>query len=335
MIVSRYRGYGGHEIVINNLCTGLTRLGHKVTLGAFHFDKKPPVEIRSIKLGRFRWREWLNDKSYDVYHSHQPQVNYYALFGKKPFVFHFHGASNSIQELNLRLCMTLCKKKILRTFCVSNVGLKQFQRVSDSEAEVIYNGVDTSSLNPSLPVVHAKGDPQLLFVGNLYPHKNVALLVRCMRNVLSVYPKVHLQVVGSGKDYESIQSLIYRQNLQDNVQLIGNCSGAELMKRFASCDIYVSASGWEMFGLPALEAMACGKPVLLSDIPAHKELIEQSRSGLTFSLNDLTSMVQKIGEVYKNRVELGNNGRLFAEKCDWSMVCKKLSSIYDTIISSS
>ncbi|MGC1134910.1 MAG: glycosyltransferase [Nitrososphaeraceae archaeon] len=49
--------------------------------------------------------------------------------------------------------------------------------------------------------------------------------------------------------------------------------------RYSFCDIYVSASTKEAFGLPLFQAMACGKPVLVSDIPVHKELVAASNGG--------------------------------------------------------
>lgn len=330
MIVSRYRGYGGHEIVINNISKGLIKLGYNVTIGAMAFDQNPPSDIDVVRIKRFGYWDWLNDKSFDLYHSHQTHTNYYSIFGKKPFVFHFHGASNTIQELNLKLCMSLCKHKISRIMCVSNSSLEQFYNITNCESEVLYNGVDTDLLNPSLPRPYSKGDPQLLFVGKLYHHKNVRTLVLGMPSVLSQYPNAHFQIVGSGEDYQSIAALIREHKLQANVELCGSCSEDELKHRISSCDIYISASEWEMFDLPALEAMACGKPVLLSNIPAHRELIEGSGAGLIF--NEVNEIPRKIAEIHANSQAMGNNGRIFAEKRDWRVASKNMSKIYDNLL---
>jgi glycosyltransferase involved in cell wall biosynthesis len=332
MIVSRYRGYGGHEIVINNLCKGLAKLGHEVSIGAFFFDKNPPPEIHMVRLKRFHAWEWLHDASFDIYHSHQTQVNYYSLLSNKPFIFHCHGASSSIQEINLRLCMILCKQKISRTICVSKSCLKQFHTITNCEAEIIYNGVDTLSLNPSLRRPYTKGDPQLLFVGNLYPHKNVGGLILMMMKIIREYPKAQLQIVGTGDDHQNISSLIEKHDLKDHVDILGSSSEEDLKHRIASCDIYVSASEWEMFGLPVLEAMACAKPVLLSDIPAHRELIESSGGGLIFSLDNTDGITKKIADLCSRSKDIGNKGREFAEKCDWHVACENLSKMYNVLL---
>ena len=87
-----------------------------------------------------------------------------------------------------------------------------------------------------------------------------------------------------------------------------------------------------MFDLPALEAMACGKPVLLSDIPVHKELLEGSHAGLMFSLSDTSNIQNMIKQIYENWKDLSSAARKSAEKYDWSIACEKLARIYNRII---
>ncbi|MGI0012671.1 MAG: glycosyltransferase family 4 protein, partial [Nitrososphaera sp.] len=53
MVVSHYRGFGGHEMVMNNLCSGLVKLGYDVSIGAFTFARDPPENIQKKKLSRF------------------------------------------------------------------------------------------------------------------------------------------------------------------------------------------------------------------------------------------------------------------------------------------
>jgi glycosyltransferase involved in cell wall biosynthesis len=87
-----------------------------------------------------------------------------------------------------------------------------------------------------------------------------------------------------------------------------------------------------MFALPPLEAMACGKPILLSNIPVRRELIEASNAGKVFSLKDGYNISDAIKELYISRQSLGSAARKFALKCGWSIICKKVSRIYEEIM---
>jgi glycosyltransferase involved in cell wall biosynthesis len=335
MLVWNYRGVGGHDIVINNLCFGLRKLGYNIAIGSFSFDRNPPEDIEKVHLKKFRS---LDGYDFDIIHSHQPRMNYYSLLTSRPFICHNHGPSTRIQEINLIASILLSKNKLSRIISISNSALNQLNNLvgtgilSKIPLDVIYNGVDSTYYHTNLPRPYAQGDPQLLFVGILYTHKNVLQLIEAMPAILKLYPKAHLQIVGDGDDYKRLHREIKKQKLENKVELVGLAFGENLRLRYSSCDIYLSASKWEMFDLPALEAMACGKPVLLSDIPAHKELLEGSNAGLTFSLLDTSNIQNSIQEIYNNRKNFSSAARKFAEKYDWSFSCTNLSRIYDRIM---
>jgi len=104
-IVAKYPATYGHTSVINNLCHGLNELGHKTAIGAFSFDSDPPKGVEKVILKKNELlRSGVASLEYDIIHPHQAQVLYYLLFKKpeKPIVFHYHAASNIIQELNLK-----------------------------------------------------------------------------------------------------------------------------------------------------------------------------------------------------------------------------------------
>jgi glycosyltransferase involved in cell wall biosynthesis len=332
MVTSSYRIRGGHETVINNLCNGLKKLGHNMAIGAFSFEQNPPYDIKKVDLRRFR--SLNNGVEADIIHSHQTQMNYYSLLTSKPFVFHYHGSSTEIQKINLKVSFLLVRSKISRLIAISNSALNDFiDTAGKISADIIYNGVDTDFYNTVLPRPYIKGDPQLLFVGNLYPHKNIKRIINSMPNILQLYPNAHLQVVGCGDDYQTLKYKVKEKKLDDRIELIGSTSDNDLRLRYSSCDVYISASMWEMFALPPLEAMACGKPMLLSNIPVHRELVEASNAGKIFSLEDgRNNISDSIKEVYDNRQSLGSAARKFALKCDWSIACKKVSRIYEEIM---
>ena len=332
MTVSEYKFFTGHGTGINNLCLGLRDLGYEMAIGAFKFHDKPPEGIDIINLKKM---DFFSEKvkKFDIIHNNHPKLNYYSLFSSKPFIFHLYGASNKIQELNVKLSILLCKNKISRILAISDSVVYQVNNaINQIPIKVIYLGVDTKYFNTDLKRGIVKGEPQLLFVGVLYPHKNVEMLIDSMHHILEKFPKAHLQIVGNGSEYLNLKQKIKKEQLESNIELLGNIEKEKLRDRYSSCDVYVTASRHEMLDLPAIEAMSCGKPVVLSDIPVHKEIIEKSKGGKIFQLNDKKSLSTMIERCIENSKEIGKSGREFAEENDWTNVSKKVAMIYNELL---
>jgi len=199
---------------------------------------------------------------------------------------------------------------------------------------VIYNGVPTSLFKLGFEEKFRKGEPQFLFVGNLYEHKNVEELIVAMKELVKVYPRAYLQIVGYGRMYEALKRSITELKLEDHVELVGRVSGAELPYRYASCDVYVTASQYEVFTLPPLEAMACGKPVVASSIPPHVELLVKSNAGAIYVAGNIEDLCKKMIETYKESESYRANAVHFAKEHDWFFVANKVLTLYNKIYAS-
>jgi len=336
MTISKYQPQGGHNIVINNLCRGLNQKGFRVIIGAFSFEGTPPEGIEFIKLKKTgNWENEFDNTKIDLIHNHQTKLNYYSLKTKTPFIFHYHGVMGKIQEINLEISLSLCQNKIQKIIsvaqCVQNDIPKRLREKIPTE--VIYNGVDTDFFNIDSVRPYKKGDPQLLFVGNLTSYKNVEFIVNSMQIIKEKFPNVHLQIIGDGDEFHNLKEIIKTRKLENHVTLLGKISSFdEIKKRYISSDLYISASTLEACPLPPLEAMACGKPVLLIDIPAHQELIKKSNGGLVFSLNKENDIQKKMVDIFEKREYFCESSRKFCENNNWSQVCNRISKIYEEIL---
>ena len=317
-IVAKYPATYGHTSVINNLCHGLNELGHKTAIGAFSFDDDPPKGIEKVVLKKKELIiSGVASLEYDIIHPHQAQVLYYLLFKKpeKPIVFHYHAASNMIQELNLKSSMKLFKKRISKFISVSKKASHHLEEwAGKCDDVVIYNGVDTKFFHPGLEQPYRKGSPQLLFVSVLRKYKKTVDLISAMPELLKTYPKAHLQIVGNGEDFSRLQNIIKKKNLEKNIEMTGRIDDEELRLRYASCDMYVSASTNEHCPVPTFEAMACGRPLVLSELESHMEIINVSKAGLAFSFSDNHDLCQKIINVYENKEVFGKDAIKFFQK---------------------
>ena len=335
MVVAKYPATFGHTSVINYLCKELNKLGYRAAIGAFSFDSDPPFNIEKIKLNKRKLlTSGISYLDFDIIHAHQARVLYYLLSVKptKPVIFHYHGASNKIQETNFKIAMWRYRNKISKVISVSHAGISQMKKlVKDISAEVVYNGVDTNLFNQNLPTPHKKGTPQLLFVSGLRKYKKTRILIESMPSILKKFPDAYLQIVGDGEDYTVLEDMIKEKNLNSRIQLIGEIDHDELRFYYSSCDLYISASTFEVCPVPTLEAMACGKPLVLSDIEPHKEMINASKAGKIFSTSNPEEILTAVSEVFQDQKNLGVLGRKFTEVHDWSVISKQMAEIFESV----
>ena len=330
---------GGFSRVMEKLAENLTAQGNDVTIGALRFLQFPSKSNYSVATIPFTNPLKLNSflNRFDIIHNHHPITNYLSLVTRKPFIYHYHGAPNFGKSNSFRFTMVpsikMTNTRINGAIAVSEVAgaeLKQF--ISSNKIHVVYNGVDTNIFKPGLKETFRKGQPQFLFVGNLYEHKNVAELILVMEKLIETYPKAFLQIVGQGYMNLYLKRLIMEHGLEKNVELTGRVLSSELPHYYASCDVYLTASLWELFDMPILEAMACGKPIVASLIPPHLELLNKAKAGETYETGDLVSLQKTIMAVYRESEKYTSNALSFAKEHDWGNIIPSVEKIYQSII---
>jgi glycosyltransferase involved in cell wall biosynthesis len=330
MLMSVYHVVSGHTRVVDALSIELDKMGHNVTLGSFNFKKDPPKQISKLKLTRTNITKKINEGKFDIIHNHQTLMNYHLLLVKNPIIFHYHGASSKLQKINLKIASVICDKKIDKIISISESAKKEIKEYFPRKPNsVVYNGVDTTFYKNSN--LKKNKNLQLLFVGNLFKYKNIQFLIKNFLQLKNEFPNIHLQIIGDGEYREPIVKIINELNLNENIQLLGRVNDEELIKYYSKCDIYFTASTWEFFNLPLLESMSCGKPILVSELPVHREIILKSNAGEIFEMN-MANLIEKIHNILKNYDQFSQNARKFALQNDWSYVAKRISSVYSELI---
>lgn len=126
------------------------------------------------------------------------------------------------------------------------------------------------------------GRPSLVSVGRLVPLKGYDVLVRAMVDVRRQCPNAHLTIVGEGPERRRLEQMIQELALGDAVSLVG--FQTEPLRLVRGADLFVLASRYDAFANAALEALACGTPVVLTDCPgANAELVVPGVNGLLAS----------------------------------------------------
>ncbi|MCL6106550.1 MAG: glycosyltransferase family 4 protein [Actinobacteria bacterium] len=153
--------------------------------------------------------------------------------------------------------------------------------IDKNKISVIYLGVDESFL----PITEERilgdlrrryelPDDYMLYVGNTMPHKNLARLILAFARIQPAFPEVHLVIAGAADQYrENIKKVVLENNLANKVIFLDSIPEKDLPVLYSSCRLFTFPSLYEGFGLPALEAMACGAPVLASTAGSLPEVV--------------------------------------------------------------
>lgn len=156
---------------------------------------------------------------------------------------------------------------------------------------------------------------RLLFVGGLdraHYFKGLPVLLRALRDLKANY--FELQIVGDGDLRREYEVLAAEYGLTKHVTFFGNVSDEQLAAVYREADIFVfpSIDRSEAFGLAVLEAMASGLPVIASDLPGVRTLVENGQIGFLFTVNDKNDLIKKL-LLFKDpatRQRMGHEARL-------------------------
>ena len=179
-------------------------------------------------------------------------------------------------------------------------------------------------------------DDFLLFVGTLEPRKNLLTLLKAFDQIVrqtSLRPQLVI-TGGEGWLMDETFSFIKHSGIGDRLRLTGYLGDAELRALYSSCRIFVYPSLYEGFGLPPLEAMACGAPVIAGRVAALQEVLG-SAARLVDPLN-VEALAGSMVELIENdeaRRRLASNGPKHAAKFSWAETARRTLNVYRGAVS--
>lgn len=175
----------------------------------------------------------------------------------------------SLQSLYFRAWVPSLLRSCLHVLTNSQFTAREIQRctgLSEQRLTVIPLGYDSAAFTPDQHPAASPERPYLLHVGQAYPHKNLRRLIQAFALIAPRYPDVRLVLAGKPHPTETarLQGLVIDLALEDQVEFRAYVSYAELPELYRGALALVYPSLWEGFGLPVLEAFACGTPVITS-----------------------------------------------------------------------
>lgn len=309
ILTPTFSHYSGIDRVVKQQARDYSKQG-KVTVFALEADLRPKgfgLEIIGMPKGLFLQRLYrllffldfikINKtagklKDYDIVVSHQYPMNLIAYSAKKKYnvkyIYHNHGIGysrlfgNIFERIYMRLFAffnRLSLKNADSIVSISKFMQSELKREAGLESKVVYNKIDKKRFRKNLDGSRIrkklgikKNEKLLLFVGRLSPHKNIHALLEIFEIISKKLPSTKLLIVG--KPTFSGYYKMLKKTANKNVIFKEFADDKELPYYYAASDLYVTASLWEGFNLPAAEAQACGKRVVAFDVCSHPEIVK-------------------------------------------------------------
>ena len=179
--------------------------------------------------------------------------------------------------------------------------------------------------------------PYILAVGTVQPRKNYEMLVRAFRVAAAQQPHNLIIAGGTGWLTEGLQAEIARQGLGDRVRMAGFVADDDLPALYSAADLFAFPSLYEGFGLPLLEAMACGVPIISSNASSLPEVVETGGEPAALLLPPqdegawAAAMLRLLGDAAA-RQQLVEAGRAQAARFTWPAAARQLAALYDSLL---
>lgn len=181
-------------------------------------------------------------------------------------------------------------------------------------------------------VRHTLGLPaqMLLYVGTLEPRKGVDTLIEAWALLANRWPAARLVIAGKKGWYTNeLDALVQRLGLGARVQFTGYIADADLPALYAAAHAFSFPSRYEGFGLPPLEAMACGTPVIVSNASSLPEVVGDA--GLLVPPDDVAALAAAIERIFAApdlRAELAQRGATQAARFSWQRTAQQTIAVY-------
>jgi glycosyltransferase involved in cell wall biosynthesis len=247
--------------------------------------------------------------------------------------------SNFVHKYILPRTLRNADKIIAISQNTKNDLIKHFN-IPEDKIRVVYLAVNNNYKpvsNEEVKRVKDKYNPNspfILYVGTLEPRKNIVRLIDAFHRLKQKEIPHKLVIAGKkGWKYENIFGEIEKLKLKDDVIFTGYVSDEDLPALYNAADLFVYPSIYEGFGLPPLEAMACGTPVITSNTSSLPEVV--GGAGIMvdpYNIDELSNKMQEVLTSKNLRKELSEKGLKRAKMFSWEKCAKETLEVFEDLI---
>lgn len=359
----------GIDNYLYNIVEEMIKAGNAEKISLIHFKKSndeiytkvndvvigslPFYLINPIKLSRA-----IKETQIDVFHlpSHMiPQISPFFLNSSVKKVLTIHDLIPILFPKNLPLYYklwgpTLKFIKNRQDYIITDSENTKYDcinylKIPENKIEVIPLAPDKhfkliknkDSIKDELKTKYGIKSPFILYVGTVEIRKNIPLLIKSFYKLLNKGLKLKLVLIGiHGHGFNQILNIIQKLGISEEVISLGYVPLNDLINFYNVADLFVFPSFYEGFGLPPLEAMACGCPVITSNTSSLPEVVDDA--GFMADPYDLDDLTHKMYQILTNeslRNDLCNKSLNQAKKFSWEKTAMKTWKIYEKVLDKS
>ncbi|MEY2665236.1 MAG: hypothetical protein RLZZ480_341 [Candidatus Parcubacteria bacterium] len=177
-------------------------------------------------------------------------------------------------------------------------------------------GTDLTVFRPSGEEARA---PQIFFAQRLIPEKCPRLFAEVAASVMKELPTVTTTIAGDGFMKEELSSYFNQEGVGERVTFLGAVPHADLVRLYQTSKVYLHTADWEGWGMPMIEAMAAGCPVVTTDTGCAGEAVRHEETGLVTAINDKEALIRETKRLLTDEIlwnRLSTNG--IGEAHEWS-----------------
>lgn len=242
----------------------------------------------------------------------------------------------SLETVDAFICVSQATADSLREYVHGQYSLDLSNRTY-----VVHEGISgrffqTPNLSSALELrdgFNVLQQPFMLAVGKISPRKNLTAIIRALRRLRSCIPHHLITVGGEGWDYQGVKNLVKSYKLEDRVHFLGYVSDEMLHALYSKAALFVFPSFFEGFGLPILEAMAAGCPVVTSNLSSLPEVAGDAALLVNpHNLDEITAAIEAVSKDLELADELKQKGLQRARLFSWQRCAEETASIYDMFV---
>jgi glycosyltransferase involved in cell wall biosynthesis len=290
------------------------------------------AEFKFDPRALWRMARFFQHEKFDILHAHLPYSQtlgrvFGRLGGAETIVSTQHSGPENYHPIT-RTLERVTRPLDSKTVAISN-GVErgftgsahQYEPSQRGQWCTIYNGVDVTGFNErvtSADIASLKSqygiedEPIFLNVGRYVPAKAQHDLITAMGHVVGEHPDAQLFIVGWGALEDELAAAIENHGLSANVTLTGRVPHNEIHKWYALADVFISSSEKEGLGIAGLEAMAAELPVVATDVPGLREIVEDGTTGLLVPPNAPEQLAEAMIQTATTDEPYGMNGYEYA-----------------------
>lgn len=329
-------------LIVTNEKAGIDKYSQEI---AKRLDIKKIEVRRYLSLIQSYYLARLISRQNDIVHFPNQDFARYAALLKTPFIITVHDLVRSCFSFSRetpreRILLKLDVRNIRRAAHIIAVSqstkndLIKYLKIPYDRISVIYNGVDHSVFKPHDTKHHDKS--YILYVGSERPRKNLGRLFEAFAKLAKEFQKLKLVKVGVCGRSEKYRTNTLRQleslGITEKVVFVDYIAEVDLVHYYSSAVLLAHPSLYEGFGLPPLEAMACGCPVVTSNTSSLPEVV--GKAGIMVNPYDTDSLAQAMKRVLideKLRNDMVRKGLEQSKKFSWEKTVKQTLAVYKKV----